>query len=260
MTEPLEDLLAEACDLAEQAGSLTLGWFGQSGLKVESKTDGSEVTDADRAAERFIREQLDVRHPDHAVRGEEEGGVVDTDKLTWIIDPIDGTRGFARGVPLFSTLLAVADSSGPIIGVIHIPVLQSTIAAGRGIGCWRDGKRTYVSKTSALQEALVNTSAYDTFADSWLVGLKHSGAMMRTWGDAFGYYLVAAGQADAMIDPVCSPWDLAPMPVILGEAGGQFTDLAGKSSFDLNATPDSISGIASNGLIHDDLLEILAKT
>ena len=84
--------------------------------------------------------------------------------------------------------------------------------------------------------------------------------MMRTWGDAFGYYLVATGQAEAMIDPVCSPWDLAPMPVILGEAGGQFTDLAGKTSFDLNATPDSISGVASNGLIHDDLLEILAMT
>ena len=103
MTELLEDLLAEACDLAEQAGSLTLDWFGQSGLKVESKTDGSEVTAADRAAERFIREQLEVRHPDHAVRGEEEGGVVDSDKLTWIIDPIDGTRGFARGCLLYTS-------------------------------------------------------------------------------------------------------------------------------------------------------------
>lgn len=260
MTERLEDLLAEACDLAEQAGLLTLNWFGQSGLEVQSKNDGTEVTAADRAAERFIREQLERRHPDHAVRGEEEGGVVDPDKLTWIIDPIDGTSGFTRGVPLFSTLLAVADSSGPMIGVIHIPVLQSTIAAGRGIGCWRDGKRTYVSQTPALQNALVNASAYNTFADSWLLGLKGAGATMRTWGDAFGYYLVAAGQADAMIDPVCSPWDLAPMSVIVGEAGGQFTDLAGNTSFDLNAPSDSISGVASNGLIHDDLLEILAMS
>ena len=260
MSERLQDLLTEACDLAERAGSLTLNWFGQTTLEIESKADGSEVTDADRAAERFIREQLAVLHPDHAVRGEEEGGTVDPDRLTWIIDPIDGTRGFARGVPLFSTLLAVADSSGPIIGVIHVPILQSTVAAGRGIGCWFNGKRTYVSDISALSNALVNTSSFETFADSWLLGLKNSGAMMRTWGDAFGYYLVATGQAEAMIDPVCSPWDLAPMPVILEEAGGRFSDLAGEPYFDLNATSDSISGMASNGLLHDDLLEILKMT
>ncbi|MBM35904.1 MAG: inositol monophosphatase family protein [Actinomycetota bacterium] len=260
MTESIEKLLADASDLAQQAGSLTLDWFRQTDLEVESKIDGTEVTDADRAAERFIREQLGHRYPDHAVYGEEEGGVIDPNKLTWIIDPIDGTRGFTRGVPLYSTLLAVVDDTGPIVGVIYVPALNSTVAAGRGLGCWLDGQRTSVSDTSQLKGALVNTSSYETFANEWLMALKGSGAMMRTWGDAFGYYLVAAGQAEAMIDPVCSSWDLAPMPVILKEAGGRFTDMTGESSIDLNAAPDSISGIASNGFLHDELLEVLKST
>ena len=230
-------------------------------LQVSRKGPGDFVTEADRRTEQILQEELSKARPGFGFLMEEAGEVKGQNAdERWIIDPIDGTSGFTRGVPLFSTLLAVADSSGPMIGVVHIPVLQSTIAAGRGIGCWRDGKRTYVSQTPALQSALVNASAYNTFADSWLLGLKGAGATMRTWGDAFGYYLVAAGQADAMIDPVCSPWDLAPMSVIVGEAGGRFTDLTGNTSFDLNAPSDSISGVASNGLIHDDLLEILAMS
>ncbi len=257
MTVSLEGLLSEASELAQAAGSLTLDWFRRSGLEIESKVDGSEVTAADRSAERFIRTELKRRHPGHSVMGEEEGGSVQQGNITWIIDPIDGTRGFVRGVPLYATLLAVADDSGPLVGVIHVPALNSTVAAARDLGCWHDGQRCSVSTVSELDGALVNTSSFDAFTDPALMALKRSKALMKTWGDAFGYYLVATGQAEAMIDPICSPWDLAPMPVILDEAGGKFSDVNGEANLDLSAGPDSISGIASNGLIHDKLLEIM---
>ena len=259
MTVSLERLLTEASELAQTAGALTLDWFRRSGLQIESKLDGSEVTEADRSAERFIRDEVQRLHPSHSVVGEEEGGLFEPGKTTWVIDPIDGTRGFVRGVPLYAPLLAVVDDSGPLVGVIHVPVLNSTVAAARGMGCWHDGQRCSVSTVSELDGALVNTSSYDTFSDSALVALKRSKALMKTWGDAFGYYLVATGQADAMIDPICSPWDLAPMPVILEEAGGKFTDFNGEANLDLSAGPDSINGIASNGIIHNNLLDIMSS-
>ena len=259
MTVSLAELLAEATELAQAAGSLTLDWFRRSSLEIESKTDGSEVTEADRVAERFIRDELNRRHPNHLVIGEEEGGSFKADDLTWIVDPIDGTRGFVRGVPLYATLLAVVDDSGPLVGVIYVPALNSTVAAARGMGCWHDGQRCRVSENKELDGALVNTSSFDTFPDAALLALKASKALMKTWGDAFGYYMVATGQAEAMIDPICSPWDLAPMPVILKEAGGSFTDIHGEANLDLNADPDSISGIASNGFLHEDLLKIMSS-
>ena len=129
VTVSLERLLTEASELAQAAGALTLDWFRRSGLQIESKLDGSEVTDADRSAERFIRDELHRLHPSHSVVGEEEGGLFEPGNLTWVIDPIDGTRGFVRGVPLYTTLLAVVDDSGPLVGVIHVPVLNSTVAA-----------------------------------------------------------------------------------------------------------------------------------
>ena len=259
MSVSLEGLLAEASELAQAAGSMTLDWFRRSSLTVESKMDGSEVTEADRVAERFIRDELKTRHPSHLVVGEEEGGSFESGNLTWIIDPIDGTRGFVRGVPLYATLLAVVDDSGPLVGVIYVPALNSTVAAARGSGCWHDGQRCAVSQTKELDGALINTSSFDTFSDPALLALKHSKTLMKTWGDAFGYYMVATGQAEAMIDPICSPWDLAPMPVILNEAGGSFTDIHGQANLDLSAGPNSVSGVASNGFLYEDLLAIMSS-
>mgnify|MGYP001156882082 FL=1 len=259
MTVSTEGLLAEATELAQAAGSLTLDWFRRSGLEIESKVDGSEVTDADRAAERFVREEVKRRHPNHVVLGEEEGGSFDSGNLTWVVDPIDGTRGFVRGVPLYTTLLAVIDDSGPLVGVIYVPALNSTVSAARDMGCWHDGQRCAVSGKRTLDGALVNTSSFDTFSDGALLALKASKALMKTWGDAFGYYMVATGQAEAMIDPVCSPWDLAPMPVILQEAGGTFTDINGGKTLDLSGGPDSISGVASNGYLHEELIAIMGS-
>jgi len=259
VSDLIETLMSEASELAQAAGAVTLEAFRASALSVEIKADGTEVTSADRDAEHLIREEIKLRYPDHSILGEEEDDLIGDANLTWIVDPIDGTKGFVRGVPLYTTLLAVADELGPMVGVIHVPVLGSTLVAGRGMGCWLDGKRCKVSDRNNLNGALVNTSSYETFSSSALLALKASGAQMRAWGDAFGYYLVATGRSEAMIDPVCSPWDLAPMPVILEEAGGQFSNIEGGGSFQLDAPPDSISGLGTNRSIHNDLIEVMGS-
>ena len=239
-----ESLVAAARDIARAAGKLTLRWFGRRDLGVAWKRDGTEVTEADRAAERLVRDRIGEQFPDDAIFGEEEGGSIRPEGRTWIVDPIDGTRGFVRGVPLYATLVALVDSHGPLVGVIDLPALGHTLAAGRGTGCWFGDRRCSVSDHPDLSGALVNTSDYNTFEPSQCAALRSAGAMMRTWGDAYGYFLVATGQADAMIDPVCETWDLAPMPVILAEAGGVFTDIAGRPDY------TNRSGIASNGRLH----------
>ncbi|MCY4515842.1 MAG: hypothetical protein OXB99_01235 [Acidimicrobiaceae bacterium] len=243
-----EDLVAAARDIATAAGALTLRWFGRRDLGVTWKRDGTEVTEADRAAERLVRERIGEQFPDDAIFGEEEGGAIRPDGRTWIVDPIDGTRGFVRGVPLYATLVALVDPYGPLVGVIDLPVLNQTLVAGRGTGCWLGDHRCTVSDHPDLRGALVNTSDYNTFEPSQFEALRAAGAMMRTWGDAYGYFLVATGQAEAMIDPVCETWDLAPMPVIMSEAGGVFTDVAGQPDFRNRA------GIASNGSLHAALV------
>lgn len=248
----VEGLMDEARELAEAAGALTLDWFRAQSLEVEAKSDGTEVTAADRAAEQLIRDELARRHPDDGIVGEEHGTVVGTTGRTWIVDPIDGTRGFVRGVPLFSTLIAVVDDDGPAVGVIHLPAMGHTLIAGRGAGCHVDGHRVTVSGVGRLDEAMITTSGFDAFAEPALVAALRSGAMLRTWGDGYGYFLVATGQADVMIDPICSAWDLAPMPVVIDEAGGRFTALDGRPAFDAG------NGVATNGALHDDVLAMMA--
>ncbi|HEY8548136.1 MAG TPA: inositol monophosphatase family protein, partial [Acidimicrobiales bacterium] len=143
------DLLNFAVDLARQAGEITLRWFARDDLDVESKADGTPVTAADRAAERFIREQLAEHHPDDTIVGEEEPVHEGSSGRRWILDPIDGTKAFTRGVPLYANLLALDDEHGPAIGVVNIPALGEVVAAGRGLGCFHDGVRCHVSTTAA---------------------------------------------------------------------------------------------------------------
>jgi histidinol-phosphatase len=253
VSSSVEALVEEARDIARAAGRLTLEWFRRADLAVDAKSDGTEVTEADRAAEQLVRDRLSVAHPGDAVFGEEQGGQVEPGRRTWIVDPIDGTRGFVRGVPLYSTLLALVDQDGPLVGVIDLPALGLTMAAGRGVGCWLGEHRCGVNDHPTLDGALVNTSSYETFDDAALLALRDHGAMMRTWGDAYGYFMVACGQAEAMVDPICSTWDLAPMPVILAEAGGLFTDLQGRDSF------TSGHGLASNGQVHQEMLSVMGR-
>lgn len=252
-TPPAVDpaLVTEAVELARMAGEATLRWFRTDALAVDRKADGTPVTQADREAERLIRSQLAVRHPDDGVLGEEEPETLGTSGRRWILDPIDGTKAFTHGVPLYSNLLALEDEHGIAVGVINIPALGETVWAGRGQGCWCNGEPARVRATETLADAYVTTSGLGPWSDAAILGLQATGASLRTWGDGYGYVLVATGRVDAMVDPVAELYDLAPMPVILAEAGGRFTSLEGEDG------PGHGSGIASSGPLHDALLATL---
>jgi histidinol-phosphatase len=249
--------LDEAVAIAREAGALTLRWFQAGELTVDRKDDGTPVTDADRAAERFVRAHLAARHPADTVVGEEEADVEGTSGRTWIVDPIDGTKAFTRGVPLYATLLAVLDEHGPAIGVIDLPALGRTVWAGRGLGCFLDGQRITVSQRHEPAQSVLSTSSYSWWPDPALLAVKHAGYQMRTWGDGYGYALVATGAIEAMVDPEVSLWDIAPMPVILAEAGGRFTDTAGDEVVLEPGT--TVSGLATNGLVHDHVVDCMAQ-
>ncbi len=249
-------LLASAVDLLRSAGELTLKWFSNSDLAIDTKGDGTPVTEADRAAERLLRERLASIHPDDSVRGEEEDDTIGTSTRTWIVDPIDGTKAFMRGVPLYSNLLAVTDEHGPLIGVINLPALDTIVYAGRGLGCFRNGERVHVSDRAEPERCLLSSSGFTHWPESALLGVKRAGFELRTWGDGYGYAMVACGNIDAMVDPAVSLWDVAPMPVILTEAGGRFTGIDGS---ELSYEPGrKLSGVATNGAVHDRVLEALA--
>ena len=215
---------------------------------MTAKRDGSPVTEADYAAERFLRSEISATYPDDTIRGEEEGDEAGRTGRTWVIDPIDGTKAFTQGVPLFATLLALVDDRGPAVGVICLPALDECVWAGRGRGTSWDGVRCRVSTRTSLEEAYVCTSGLSYWPDRALRRVRAAGARVRTWGDAYGYALVATGRAEAMVDPECFDWDVAPMSVIIAEAGGRFSDTAGVADW------QSGSAIATNGNLHDDLL------
>jgi histidinol phosphatase-like enzyme (inositol monophosphatase family) len=245
-------LLDIAVELARDAGKATLPWFQDPDLAVDRKADGSPVTAADRAAERLVRERLAERFPDDGVLGEEEPETPGTSGRRWIVDPIDGTRSFTRGVPLYTTLLALDDEHGPAIGVIVMPALGQAVYAGRGLGCWHDGRPARVSETPSVRRACLTTSSFGHWPEDALVAVRRSGCDMKTWGDGYGYALVATGRADVMVDPVVETYDVAPMPVILAEAGGRFTNLRGEPG------ASGGSGLATNGALHGEALELLA--
>jgi histidinol-phosphatase len=260
MTAPDADqaLLDEAVAIARAAGELTLGWFDRTDLLVHTKDDGTPVTEADRAAERLVRERLAASHPDDAIVGEEEADVVGTSGRSWVVDPIDGTKGFTRGVPLYSTLLAVLDEHGPLVGVIDLPALGTTVYAGRGLGCFRDGRPVKVSDRTDPAEAVLSTSGYSWWPEPALLGVKRAGYQLRTWGDGYGYAMVACGGIEAMVDPEVSLWDIAAMPVIIGEAGGRFSTLEGTDP--VLEPGRGTSFVATNGHVHDDIVRALAAT
>ena len=245
-----ESLLEEAGDLARRAGHLTLEWYRPS-VEVVIKRDGSPVTEADRAAEHLLRRELTQRYPRDAIIGEELGQSGGDSGRTWFIDPIDGTQSFIRGVPLFATLLALEDTHGIAIGVIDLPALGETVTAGRGRGCFLNGRPISVSDRYELEGSVLCTSGYDHIPVDVAERLHRSPLILRGWGDAYGYALVAAGRIEAMLDPVVKPWDIAPMAVIIPEAGGTFTDCHGEPDF------RSGTGLATNGVLHDGILSIV---
>ncbi|MBI1277132.1 MAG: histidinol phosphate phosphatase [Anaerolineaceae bacterium] len=253
-TPPISDLLDFALDAAWQAGRITLGYF-QNGVTAERKGDNSPVTIADKTAEKRLRELIQQHWPDHGIIGEEFGDQAGTSGLTWTVDPIDGTKSFVQGVPIYSNLIALTDDKGPLIGVANFPALNETVYATRGGGCFWNGRRTHVTATKELKDAVLLSSEidYSKFADRakpWNQ-LVQSTYIQRTWGDSYGYALVATGRADIMIDPWMAIWDCGPLQVILEEAGGTFTDWKGE------ATIYNGEAFATNGHLYDAVLNMV---
>lgn len=250
MSDELLDRLALAERVARVGGAFALERF-DAGLVVETKEDGTPVTEADRGAEAAMREVLAREVPSDAVAGEEHGVDEGRSGWRWVLDPIDGTKSFVRGVPLWSTLVGLVHEGRAVVGVLALPALGETLSAATGAGCRRDGGRTpRVSDVGDPGRGLLCLSA--PWADHRGVQrLAREAGLVRTWGDAYGYFLVATGRAEWMVDPAVSVWDVAAIQPIVEEAGGRFTDLAGA------ARHDGGSGVASNGRLHDRALRLL---
>jgi histidinol-phosphatase len=252
-----ESLLQAVRECADVAGAFALGHY-RSGVAVEWKQDGSPVTIADRGAEQAAREWISSRFPDDGIVGEEFAETPGTSGRRWMIDPIDGTKSFVRGVPLWGSLVAVLEGERVIAGAASFPATRETITAATGCGCWHNGTRASVSAVSSLSAATVLTSDDRTFTpgeslDRWNA-LASRAAVVRTWGDAFGYLLVATGRADVMVDAIVNAWDIACFAPIIQEAGGVFTDYAGR------ATAFGGSAIATNAALAADTRRILCST
>jgi histidinol phosphatase-like enzyme (inositol monophosphatase family) len=257
----ITDRLDFAVEIARAAGDLTLRYFRRADLAVERKADKSPVTIADRSAEQLLRERIIQRFSADAVLGEELGTRDGTSGFQWVLDPIDGTKSFIHGVPLYTTLVAVLQNDEPCIGVIHSPATGETAYAAKGGGCWytaaanADPQPARVSKVARLDEALLLTSEIESFklhtssgALDFFLRLQAAARLSRTWGDGYGYLMVATGRAEVMIDPLMKLWDAAPLQTIIEEAGGRFTDWRG------NATIRAGEAIATNGMLTDEVL------
>lgn len=248
---------------AREAGELTLQYFRRDNLVVDRKDDDSPVTIADRKAEELLRERISDAFPEDAILGEELPDREGASDFRWILDPIDGTKSFIHGVPLYGTLVGVEQRGEPVIGVIMIPPQDELLYAAKGQGAWllegdRRKRRARVSKCETLTEGLFLTSEVACFDE---VGrraaydrLQASARLARTWGDCYGYLMVATGRAELMVDPTMNVWDAAPLLTILEEAGGTFTDWQGRP------TIHSGEGVGSNGHVLAEVMRLLRET
>lgn len=258
MPSPHRRELDFAIQLARRAGEVTLEHF-QKGVAPDWKSDASPVTVADLEAERLIRREIEATFPGDGVLGEEFGEQAGSGDRRWIVDPIDGTRSFVQGVPLYAVLIALEVSGEFEVGVVHLPGLGETVFAARGEGCFLDDAPARVSEVDSLAEACLAYTSFTNFDRAGERGkaardrLADSARVLRGWGDAYGYALVATGRADGMLDPLINPWDIACMVPILAEAGGELTDWDGGHSIFTGHS------VASNGKIHRELLDQLGE-
>jgi myo-inositol-1(or 4)-monophosphatase len=221
-----------ATEMAYRAGRITLGYFNV-GIRPDYKADDTPVTAADRAAEEFIRAELAKTYPSHAILGEEFGeSAGQGNGFRWIVDPIDGTKSFMRGVPMYGVLIGLEVEGVVRVGAAYYPGTDEMLCAADGEGAWWNGRRAHVSTEASLDRAWIcftnvrNMARYGR-ADAW-ERINQAAYAMRGWGDAYGYLAVATGRAEAMLDPVVAVWDMGPFPVILKEAGGYFGSWDGR--------------------------------
>lgn len=256
------DRLQFAIEISQEAGENTLRYFQRDNFRVETKADATPVTVADRSTEELLRKRIIAEFPDDAILGEEMPSRPGTSGYRWILDPIDGTKAFIHGVPLYGVLVGVEFGGESVIGVIRIPALGECVYAQKGGGAWYvKGENAptpaHVSTCANLADALVCTTEEKTYYacqryEPWRKLLMAS-RLARGWGDCYGYLLVATGRADVMVDPEMSLWDTVALYPVIREAGGVFTDWRGVP------THTSADSAASNGLLHEQVLKILQE-
>lgn len=253
-------LLRFALDLADEADAISKRYY-RGELGTEAKADGSLVTKADREVEEHLRQRIAVEYPNHDILGEEQGFTPSGGEARWILDPIDGTHGFARDLPVWATLIALERGGQVEVGVASAPALGTRWWAGRGLGAYRGdlsakgraGERIAVSTVANLEESQVLYGSYDLTVDTWpgADAVLRRGWRSRGLGDFWGHCLVAEGSAELMLEAICSPWDMAALIVIVEEAGGRMTDIEGDAVFDAGHS------LTSNGRMHDEVLGML---
>ena len=257
----IERRLELARTIAREAAEGTCAHFCQADLQVEQKKDRTPVTIADREAEQFLRKRITAAFSEDGIEGEEFGKQPGTSPFRWLLDPIDGTKSFVSGVPLFGTMVAVLLEDQPQIGVMEFPALGESIYAARGRGAWHSivgklPKAAQVSKVDKLSCGLFCTTASDGFEASGrqhlFEKLQKQASLTRTWGDCYGYLLVATGRAELMVDPELNPWDTAALLPILEEAGGTLTDFSGQQ------TVFGGEAVATNGHVFSEVLELIS--
>ncbi len=257
MTEALEEYLEFATETAYAAGRLTLGYF-KTGVSPHMKADATPVTVADRLAEELIRQRIEERYPDHGIVGEElpEKTGPSASHHRWFVDPIDGTRSFVCGVPLYAVLIGLEIEGHVQVGAAYYPALDEMLCAATGKGCWWNGRRARVSTVAELDRAVVTfTGGSPSFwgrgkGEVW-EALQRQAGYCAGWTDAYGYLLVATGRTEIAVDPAMATWDCGPFPPILDEAGGYFGDWKG------NSTIYGGEALATNASLLPQVLEVL---
>ena len=258
------DDLALALELADIADSITRERFGADDLRVETKPDMTPVSEADTAVERAIRDRLATARPDDAVVGEEyEDTAGGGASRRWVLDPIDGTKNYVRGLPVWATLIALQEEERSVVGVVSAPALARRWWAATGAGAFVDDgasgapRRLAVSAVRELSDAQLLTGGLDAWDEigrlDALIALARGCWRIRGYGDFWQYMLVAEGAAEIGLDPEVSVWDLAAPQVVIEEAGGRFTDLGGVG------TASGGDAIATNGLVHEAALAIIGR-
>lgn len=247
------DLLEFITQLTQESAAIIKRYWDSS-FTVEYKSDNSPVTAADKEVENTLRRRIKERFPDHGIIGEEMGNELSDADYVWVLDPIDGTKSFMTHVPLFGTLIGVLHRGTPLVGAIHQPILNE-LCLGDGERTTLNGRPVRARNTQSLAEATLLTSAFETQLNTdkfepWnrLVG---SCRISRTWGDCYGYLLVASGRADIMIDPILNPWDLLPLIPVMEGAGVKITDWNGQPAI------QGQSAAAANPVLHDKVMHIL---
>ena len=252
-----------AKQLAYRAGRITLSYFDK-GIHADLKSDESPVTAADRAAEEFIRGEIEKAYPTHAIVGEEFGespspkgrgdGGEGGNPFRWIVDPIDGTKSFIRGVPTYSVLIALEVEGVVRASAVCFPAMDKILYAGEGLGAWDNGRRAHVSNISNLKNAVFTFTSWSGFRTRKRLdvfeNLHKDCFFCRGWSDAYGYYLVATGRAEIYLDPGVKIWDVAPFPVILKEAGGFFGSWEGKEGHTFG------EGLAVNAALRSQVVKL----